>query len=211
MFINLSNRQFGRLTVERYAGRNQYGESTWLCLCSCGKQVTVRGSNLRNGTTRSCGCLRTKHGHATTPEYQAYQGAKQRCTNPGACHWDIYGGRGVKFRFRSFQQFLKCIGPKPSPDFVLDRTNVNGHYEKGNVRWISKQESARNRRGTKLNEAKVREIRARHAGGVTQTELAADYGISSSTMSQVITGKRWADVPPKKPSASVKSPQRAAA
>ena len=30
------------------------------CLCDCGRQIEVRGTSLRNGTTRSCGCLRNE-------------------------------------------------------------------------------------------------------------------------------------------------------
>ena len=29
----------------------------WLCKCECGKEKIIRGSHLRNGHTKSCGCL----------------------------------------------------------------------------------------------------------------------------------------------------------
>lgn len=29
----------------------------WKCKCDCGNIITVRGTNLRNGKTKSCGCL----------------------------------------------------------------------------------------------------------------------------------------------------------
>lgn len=32
----------------------------WRCRCNCGKEVIVRGVNLRNGNTKSCGCLATE-------------------------------------------------------------------------------------------------------------------------------------------------------
>ncbi len=32
----------------------------WLCKCDCGNETIVRGSNLRSGGTKSCGCLTTK-------------------------------------------------------------------------------------------------------------------------------------------------------
>ncbi|MGA9509528.1 MAG: hypothetical protein WBV55_13000 [Candidatus Sulfotelmatobacter sp.] len=57
----------------------------------------------------------------------------------------------------------------------------------------------------KLTQAKVDKIRARYAaGGVKQMDLAAEYGIATSTLSQVVTGQRWANLPPKKPIASVR-------
>lgn len=54
---DLTGRRFGRLVVMGRA--EDHGKSTvWLCHCDCGKDVVVRGDNLRSGGTRSCGCLR---------------------------------------------------------------------------------------------------------------------------------------------------------
>ena len=33
----------------------------WLCKCECGEEVLVKGTNLRNGGTTSCGCIKS-HG-----------------------------------------------------------------------------------------------------------------------------------------------------
>lgn len=46
----------------------------------------------------------------------------------------------------------------------------------------------------KLSDAQVREIRWRYddgIGGVTQRELAADFAVSASTISDITTGKTW--------------------
>lgn len=56
--INLTGRKFGRLTVLREDGRDKRGELLWLCLCGCGRELSVRGYALRSGRTRACGCLR---------------------------------------------------------------------------------------------------------------------------------------------------------
>jgi hypothetical protein len=48
--------------------------------------------------------------------------------------------------------------------------------------------------GRKLTDAKAREIRERYADGfgdVTQRELAAEFGVSASTVSDITTGKTW--------------------
>lgn len=55
--IDLTGQTFGRLTVLEEAGRHQNGYVIWLCQCSCGEPAHVISSRLRNGTTRSCGCL----------------------------------------------------------------------------------------------------------------------------------------------------------
>ena len=51
---------FGLLTVMSRAGSSKTGQAEWRCKCQCGNIVFVRGAHLRNGNTKSCGCLR-KH------------------------------------------------------------------------------------------------------------------------------------------------------
>jgi len=34
----------------------------WLCKCDCGNTYEVSSSNLKNGTTRSCGCIKSSIG-----------------------------------------------------------------------------------------------------------------------------------------------------
>ena len=82
-----------------------------------------------------------------TAEYQAFLSARNRCTNPGiGPNWKLYGGRGIEFRFQSFDDFMDEIGQKPTPKHQLDRINNDGHYEKGNVRWSTPAENTNNRR-----------------------------------------------------------------
>lgn len=55
---------FGRLTVIKLhhsAKRRDgsAGERIMLCKCECGNEVQVRTSNLKSGTTKSCGCLQS--------------------------------------------------------------------------------------------------------------------------------------------------------
>ena len=60
---------YGRLTVVRYVGNGKFREAFWLCRCSCGNEVDVRGHSLRAGHTESCGCLRAER--RTLPDGQA--------------------------------------------------------------------------------------------------------------------------------------------
>lgn len=46
----------------------------------------------------------------------------------------------------SFSEFLAHIGPRPGPDYSVDRINNDGDYEPGNVRWATRSEQMRNRR-----------------------------------------------------------------
>lgn len=86
------------------------------------------------------------HGLVNSPEYTSFHHAKHHCNNGKSMHYHCYGGRGIEFRFTSFLEFYNHIGPKPTPQHSLDRIDVNGHYEIGNVRWATKKEQADNRR-----------------------------------------------------------------
>jgi hypothetical protein len=49
--IDLTGKRFGHWVVRAYAGR-----AHWSCLCDCGALVDVRGTSLREGRSKSCGC-----------------------------------------------------------------------------------------------------------------------------------------------------------
>lgn len=52
-FKDLTNQQFGELTVIEYLGN-----SKWKCRCSCGKEHIVHRQYLLNGEIKSCGHLK---------------------------------------------------------------------------------------------------------------------------------------------------------
>jgi hypothetical protein len=169
--IDLTGKQFGRLTVVTLHGRDAHRISTWLCRCECGNSSVVSASRMKRGRTKSCGCLMREvaranlrgnnhgltHGHSRlhkqtgkrghTPEYITWRGMLQRCNNPSAANFQRYGGRGISVceRWESFENFLADMGPRP-PAHTIDRIDVNGHYESGNVRWATAKEQTRNRR-----------------------------------------------------------------
>lgn len=57
-FIDLTGRRFEHLTVVRRVD-NDGNDVQWLCKCDCkdGREVIVKGKYLRNGDTKSCGCI----------------------------------------------------------------------------------------------------------------------------------------------------------
>lgn len=60
--IDITGQRFGKLTaigIDRNSEVNRYGELLWLCKCDCGNYKSVRGSHLRNGYVKSCGCLKS--------------------------------------------------------------------------------------------------------------------------------------------------------
>jgi hypothetical protein len=146
--------RFGRLTIIGYAGPDKRGASSFACKCDCGNECVVMLRNLRCKRTTSCGCLLKdstgdrfrKHGMCGTPEYGAYKEARKRCRNPKNKDYPSYGGRGIEFRFDSFIEFFADIGQKKNPRLTLDRIDNNGHYEAGNIHWVTQRRNLQNRR-----------------------------------------------------------------
>lgn len=156
---DLTGRRFGRLLVIRKTICDPKGNgrrlTAWECACDCGRSTTLQPAKLLSGHTRSCGCLHRDtirtHGHAKTPEYKVWHSMIDRCTNPLAGNWHRYGGRGIRVCQRwtdSVAHFIEDVGRRPGPGYSIDRIDVDGHYEPGNVRWATAKEQQRNRRNT---------------------------------------------------------------
>lgn len=56
IIIDLTNQKFSKLTVLR-KDKSIKGKIYWLCKCECGNITSVSTALLRNGNTKSCGCL----------------------------------------------------------------------------------------------------------------------------------------------------------
>ena len=90
---------------------------------------------------------RTYHGGKGLPEYQIWKAMIMRCRNPKNTRWSRYGGRGIHVCSSwtaDFAAFLRDMGQRPTASHVLDRINNDGHYEPGNCRWATWEESNRN-------------------------------------------------------------------
>ena len=54
--LDLTNCKFGMLTVVKIDSKDKFGRYKWLCKCDCGNMSIVQSGNLKNKTTKSCGC-----------------------------------------------------------------------------------------------------------------------------------------------------------
>lgn len=59
-FQSLIGNKYGKLTVIERANNDAFNQVCYKCQCSCGGIAIVSASNLRNGITNSCGCLKSK-------------------------------------------------------------------------------------------------------------------------------------------------------
>lgn len=158
-YINLIGNRYGRLTVvslvNDIAGTNV--PTRWLCKCECGNETTVMGYNLRNGNTRSCGCVQREkaaarfrtHGGKGTRLYIIWQHMLRRCNSKSNPAYRLYGGRGITVckEWHEFELFRDwALKNGYADNLSIDRIDVNGNYEANNCRWVTQREQNLNRR-----------------------------------------------------------------
>ena len=145
-----TGKTFGRLTVVRLEGRNQFDQRTALCKCACGKETTPSIYALRSGAIKSCGCLRDEanknrkghnknwksyrppsHPHRRT--WSSWCSMRSRCFNLNSPASLKYGRAGITVCEHwkdSFLNFVEDLGERPD-GMTLDRINSKGHYSCG--------------------------------------------------------------------------------
>ena len=71
---DLTGQKFGRLTVIERVGSNKYKKALWRCVCECGcgNEVITTTSQLKSGSTKSCGCYNRDMAIQTNKKYNIY-------------------------------------------------------------------------------------------------------------------------------------------
>lgn len=153
---DLCGKRYGRLVVIKYVGTNASGGSMWLCKCDCGNEKTVRGSKLKSGWTKSCGCLQREcsrnffatHNKSNTPIYKIWSLMKSRCYSPHNNRYYRYGARGIKVcdEWHIFENFYDwAIHNGYEEGLSIERRDNDGDYEPSNCCWIKRSEQGKNK------------------------------------------------------------------
>lgn len=161
---DLTGKQFGRLTVLAFAGRDSTGKDRWKCRCQCGVEKIVRGDHLLGGRSHSCRCLSREkaaenartmgrknviHGGTATKLYSHWHKMKDRCQNPNHVAYKSYGGRGIAVceswsnSFEAFRDWALANGYEAG--LTLDRIDNSLGYGPNNCRWATSKQQAKNR------------------------------------------------------------------
>lgn len=59
-FRDLTGKNFGKWSVISRVEKVNNGKVVYHCECECGRERKVEAQSLRNGRSRSCGCLRSE-------------------------------------------------------------------------------------------------------------------------------------------------------
>ena len=185
--IDLTGQRFGRLIVLERAKNNKNGQVCWKCKCDCGNIKIVQSNHLRQGDTKSCGCLEKEnlnkyahqktHGQSNTRLYNIWCKIKARCNNINSPDYKRYGGRGINIcnEWLHFENFYNwSINNGYSENLSIDRINNNQGYNPENCRWITMFEQTGNKRNNHIIFYKEKEQ--------TIAEFAREYNIEYSTL-----------------------------
>lgn len=128
--------------------------------CGCGKTFLCFAAGVKNGATKSCGCMRgiataernRTHGKSKSKIYHVWHNMMRRCHDVTNKRYKDWGGRGivVDAKWHTFMAFYNDVGDVPFEGAQIDRINNEKSYQPGNIRWVTHQENNGNTRRSRF-------------------------------------------------------------
>jgi len=109
-------------------------------------------------------------------EYTHWKGLRARCNAPCLSHHKSYQAKGISVcsEWDDFMTFYNDMGPKPGPDYSIDRIDNDKGYCKDNCRWANWTTQAR-------NQGRVKTYTYKGFTGCIP-ELAAHFNVKANTI-----------------------------
>lgn len=146
------NEVYNNLKVLGYSHKDKHGKKIFKFQCLlCGNETLKKGTEVKNGYTKSCGCLvknnAKKHGKHGTPIYKKWRSMHSRVNSNDKIHKPRYKDRGIVVceRWQDFTNFYNDMSESYVKGAELDRIDNNGNYEPNNCRWVTHKENSNNR------------------------------------------------------------------
>lgn len=195
-----SGERFSKLVIISEVESSRKSGRKFEVLCDCGNTKYVLLGNLRTGHTQSCGCLSVgnsaTHGKTKTRVYKSWSGMKARCLVSNIPNFKDYGGRGIKIHedwINSFENFYAYVGDPPDDGrWSIERGDVDGNYEPGNVKWALPDEQNRNRRKFSNNTSGTTGVSVRVRGGSIRY-IARWYDLNGNNCSKSFSASKYGE------------------
>lgn len=127
--------------------------------CYCGNEFKAQVQNVKNKTTKSCGChniaktverniSRSTHNLTKHRLYSIWNNMIRRCEKENNKSFSDYGIRGINVceEWHSVENFINDMYPTFCEGLTLDRKDNDLGYSKSNCRWTNRTIQSRNRR-----------------------------------------------------------------
>lgn len=203
--LNLTGEKYGMLSPINPCCRRS-NLIAWKCLCDCGNYAIVTTKNLRNGSTRSCGCLHSKHAiqmvkNNTRPigfkRIKKSNGRVEIKTDKGFVleHVAIMEGIvGRKLMKGEIVHHIDHDKTNNDPDNLMIMTNGEHTTLHSTGRFVSEcTRIAISKANEKYTKEQVSELRSLINSGATQKQAAFKIGMSQMTASRIARNLTYKD------------------